>query len=301
MYDISLWRSRALQLWKPDIFSSWLQIALPSSHLFIFSPPFLNPVFPSIFFFPVSSSAVLFISSHYLYSHYITPVIPVEDHVLISSPQLFLFHSSLSTLSFFAFINITICLSGIPLFPLIWWLNSDTHIVLIGWANGTAAVESQLRWWDVAEMCNTVAHYYHHHHHHMSPCAPSGCKSAPRRLRAHAPSSADPIRAHRTSQGTPGDLAQPASSAALVCVRVFFLGRRVLSVSTGRWAMRFDRCSFLLPPWRHALRRGLAWCVCCAYTSVWGSESIPSISLYRLLLSRCINGSTLAFKSSNVL
>lgn len=179
MHDISLgFLNEPLKLWKAD-FVMFLNdycfsTLLPNvSHLLILCALFLNPVVPGLF---------LFLQSLHLLWRSFPPCVVYFFSLFIclledSSNQLTAIISISSllikSLTYSAFINITICLSGIPLFSLIWWLYSYTHISLIGWANGTAAVDSQLRWWwDVAEMCNTVAHYYHCY---TKFCALGGC------------------------------------------------------------------------------------------------------------------------------
>lgn len=170
MHDVSLW-----DVWMNSVFgkswfchvSQWLLRALP--HL-VFLPSF-NPLYScsksshslssaslsTVISFPL----VLFILVLHLSSLFISLF---EDLVFSNHLSAIIYISSLPIKSlligrdvFFSVLNITICLSGIILISLIWWLNSYTHIVLIRRANGTAAVDSQLRWWDVEELCSSLS------------------------------------------------------------------------------------------------------------------------------------------------
>lgn len=291
MHDISLgFLNEPLKLWKAD-FVMFLNdycfsTLLPNvSHLLILCALFLNPVVPGLF---------LFLQSLHLLWRSFPPCVVYFFSLFIclledSSNQLTAIISISSllikSLTYSAFINITICLSGIPLFSLIWWLYSYTHISLIGWANGTAAVESQLRWWwDVVEMCNTVAHYYHRY---TKFCALGGCKPAPTSTCWCSLNPSEHTNLPRDATRSASSLNCRAFSPLLslfACERVLpwlysTLGLRG-TVSNAFWQM-FKSCHLVTQKQRQESM----------FASVYERKRgcIVPISLQRLLLSRCIN------------
>lgn len=142
-------------------------------------------------------------------------------------------------------------------------------------------------WCTVEEACNTVAHYYHH----VKLCVPGGSKPAPPLFTDCQP--LNPLEHKKL----PGDFMKSASG--LTCHAFSLLYSTLVCV----WvqyseSIKDDAISQMLmslPPWCHTCICATTYMSMCA--RVWDRASI---SLWRLLLSRYINSSTLGSKSSNV-
>ncbi len=230
----------------------------------------LNPVFPSHVCFlclficcDIFPPCVVYFCTH-LCSLFICLL---EDLVFSNHPSAIISISppSLSSLSlsiFLFFINITICLSGIPLFSLIWWLIIHTHMVLIGWANGTAAADSHLRRRDVEESCSSLLSSHEvvcvaaslHHLYTLTILIHWSTETFPRHVMRSASCltclfSTQPLRV----------------CVCVLCVCVCF--PRLYSNVTLQGTMRDAIWQMLISllPWRHTSRRSrsvCAWCVC---------------------------------------